>query len=46
MGKFKKAVDNQQNAIEIAKKEKAPADQLKKLNATLIKYKARQSKNS
>jgi thiol-disulfide isomerase/thioredoxin len=46
MGTFKKAVDYQQNAIEIAKKEKASADQLKKLNATLSNYKAQKSKNS
>lgn len=46
LGTFKKAVDHQQNAIDIAKKEKAPADQLKKLNATLTKYKAQKSKNS
>lgn len=46
LGTFKKAVENQQNAIEIAKQEKASADQLKKLNTTLNKYKAQKSKNS
>lgn len=46
LGMFKKAVENQQNAIDIAKQEKVSANQLKKLNTTLSKYKVQKSKNS
>jgi len=39
LGDFKKAIDNQQKAIELAKQEKTPADQIKKLMADLESYK-------
>lgn len=46
LGDKPKAIANIEKAIAIAKTEKAAPEQIKKLEATLNKYKASKSKNS